>query len=151
MIAAAQMAALVDQVLARFADELLEADALQLTHLAQRAEARYQSDLGARMRALVDAERGHRAAQIVSRGGIRPMSVHLCLACQTGECDRDKPQPVDPAAARQAAWDAAWELIRAGDTAREADLAGRATAIDQRRINEAERAFVVARQIARAS
>lgn len=59
--AAAVMDDLVRKVLARFAVELREADDdLQLVHLAQRAEARYASDLGNRMRALVDDERARR-------------------------------------------------------------------------------------------
>lgn len=57
---AAQMAQLTQQVLDRFAVELAEAGPAQLEHLAQRAEARYASDLGGRMRALVDAERSAR-------------------------------------------------------------------------------------------
>lgn len=57
---AEQMAELVDLVLARFHQELIEADDRQLVHLAQRAEARYDSGLGERMRALVDGERERR-------------------------------------------------------------------------------------------
>jgi hypothetical protein len=57
---AAAMTALADKVVARFAQELAEADTLQLEHLAQRAEARYTSDLGKRMRDLVDFERSRR-------------------------------------------------------------------------------------------
>jgi len=48
--------ALVDAVLARFAVELREAGPDQLVHLACRAEGRYRSAVGDRMRALVDAE-----------------------------------------------------------------------------------------------
>jgi len=59
-LTAASMQELTRKVLARFADELAEADDLQLIHLAQRAEARYASDLGDRMRDLVDAERSRR-------------------------------------------------------------------------------------------
>lgn len=58
------MADLTTKVLARFAVELAEADTLQLVHLAQRAEARYSSDLGERMRGLVDAERTRRAQHL---------------------------------------------------------------------------------------
>lgn len=47
-------------VLQRFTEELAEADALQFEHLAQRAEARYSTELGDRMRALVDCERASR-------------------------------------------------------------------------------------------
>ena len=64
---AAAMQALTESVVNRFAEELAEADTLQLTHLAQRAEARYTSDLGARMRALVDAERSRRDESIWTR------------------------------------------------------------------------------------
>jgi acyl carrier protein phosphodiesterase len=59
----ATIATLTDKVLARYAVELAEADARQLVHLAQRAEARYASDLGARMRALVDAEHARRGGE----------------------------------------------------------------------------------------
>jgi hypothetical protein len=52
---------LTDQVLARYQEELIEADAAQLVHLSQRAEARYNSNLGERMRALVDGEHERRA------------------------------------------------------------------------------------------
>jgi hypothetical protein len=45
------------KVLERFAEELHEADTLQLVHLAQRAEGRFRSDLGVRMRQLVADER----------------------------------------------------------------------------------------------
>lgn len=57
---AEQMAELVDLVLARFQEELIEADAAQLVHLSQRAEARYSSILGDRMRGLVDDEHERR-------------------------------------------------------------------------------------------
>jgi hypothetical protein len=57
---AAQMTALTVKVLDRFAEELREADALQLKHLAERAEGRYATNLGDRMRDLVDAERAAR-------------------------------------------------------------------------------------------
>jgi hypothetical protein len=66
----AAMAALADKVVARFAQELAEADELQLEHLAQRAEARYTSDLGKRMRDLVDFERSRRVFT-VAVGGAR--------------------------------------------------------------------------------
>jgi hypothetical protein len=53
---------LQNAVLARFAEELADADELQLTHLAQRAEARYASvEFGRQMRDLVDHERAARA------------------------------------------------------------------------------------------
>jgi hypothetical protein len=53
---------LQNAVLARFAEELAEADELQLRHLAERAEARYASaDFGQQMRALVDHEKAARA------------------------------------------------------------------------------------------
>lgn len=51
---------LVNKVLARFSDELAEADDLQLRHLAERAEGRYTTALGDRMRDLVDEERARR-------------------------------------------------------------------------------------------
>jgi hypothetical protein len=57
---AEQMTALRELVLLRFAVELAEAGPAQLEHLAQRAEARYTTDLGDCMRALVDLERGTR-------------------------------------------------------------------------------------------
>lgn len=57
---AAQMADLTNRVVARYQTELAEADQLQLDHLAQRAEARYSSDLGGRMRACVDFEKARR-------------------------------------------------------------------------------------------
>jgi hypothetical protein len=56
----AQMTALTDRVIARYEVELAEADQLQLDHLAQRAEARYTTVLGDRMRACVDFERARR-------------------------------------------------------------------------------------------
>jgi hypothetical protein len=56
----AQMTQLTNRVVARFEVELAEADQLQLDHLAQRAEARYSSGLGARMRACVDFEKARR-------------------------------------------------------------------------------------------
>jgi hypothetical protein len=59
-VTAAEMAKLTEQVLARFHEELIEADDRQLLHLAQRAEARYASVLGQRMRGLVDDERERR-------------------------------------------------------------------------------------------
>lgn len=49
------------QVLSRFGVELAEADTLQLVHLAQRAEGRYTTELGDRMRELVDHEKARRA------------------------------------------------------------------------------------------
>lgn len=52
---------LVNAVLDRFREELAEAGAVQLEHLAERAEGRYSTAIGARMRALVDAERARRA------------------------------------------------------------------------------------------
>lgn len=52
------------QVLARFAVELAEAGPAQLDHLAQRAEARYTTELGDRMRELVDYERAARAVAL---------------------------------------------------------------------------------------
>lgn len=60
VVTAAVMDDLTRKVLARFAEELGAADDLQLIHLAQRAEARYASNLGERMRELVDAERSRR-------------------------------------------------------------------------------------------
>lgn len=62
-IAAPDMAALTEQVLANFQRDLAAADELQLNHLAQRAEGRYATSLGQRERALVDAERAHRILQ----------------------------------------------------------------------------------------
>lgn len=59
------MAALTEQVLTRFHEELIEADDRQLVHLAQRAEAKYASDLGARMRQLVDDEHDRRVRRAV--------------------------------------------------------------------------------------
>jgi hypothetical protein len=59
-VTAEQMDALTAQVLARFHEELIEADALQLVHLSQRAEAKYTSDLGAQMRQLADDEHDRR-------------------------------------------------------------------------------------------
>lgn len=56
--------ALTLQVLGRFAEELAEAGAVQLDHLAQRAEARYTTELGDRMRELVDYERAARAVAL---------------------------------------------------------------------------------------
>jgi hypothetical protein len=64
-VTAEQMAALTEQVLARFQEELIEADDRQLVHLAQRAEARYSSLLGQRMRGLVDDERDRRVSRHV--------------------------------------------------------------------------------------
>ena len=56
-------------VLGRFAEELAEADERQFQHLAERAEGRYTTELGDRMRELVDFERTRRivikAADIV--------------------------------------------------------------------------------------
>jgi hypothetical protein len=57
---AEQMAKLTTQVLARYQEELIEADERQLIHLAQRAEALYAGVLGQRMRGLVDDERDRR-------------------------------------------------------------------------------------------
>jgi hypothetical protein len=62
---AEQMAKLTEQVLARYREELIEADDRQLIHLAQRAEARYSSLLGQRMRGLVDDERDRRVRRHV--------------------------------------------------------------------------------------
>lgn len=62
---AERMAELTERVLARFREELVEADALQLQHLAQRAEARYSSPLGERMRALVTDELDRRVRRAV--------------------------------------------------------------------------------------
>lgn len=56
--------ALVLRVLDRFAVELHEAGACQLDHLAQRAEGRYATELGDRMRELVELERAHRAVSL---------------------------------------------------------------------------------------
>lgn len=61
---AEEMATLTEQVLARFHEELLEADDRQFVHLAQRAEALYCSVLGQRMHGLVDDERERRVRQI---------------------------------------------------------------------------------------
>jgi predicted ArsR family transcriptional regulator len=63
------MAALTEQVVARFAAELAEAGPAQLEHLAQRAEARYASDLGRRMRAMVDTERALRLLRALGDTG----------------------------------------------------------------------------------
>jgi hypothetical protein len=52
--------ALTLEVLGRYAVELAEAGPAQLDHLAQRAEARYTTELGDRMRELVDHERAIR-------------------------------------------------------------------------------------------
>lgn len=52
------------QVLRRYAVELAEAGPAQLAHLAQRAEARYTTELGDRMRELVDYERAARAVAL---------------------------------------------------------------------------------------
>lgn len=51
-------------VLGRFAEELAEADTLQFDHLAQRAEGRYSTELGDRMRQLVDHERAARTVAL---------------------------------------------------------------------------------------
>jgi hypothetical protein len=53
--------ALTLQVLARFAEELAEAGSAQFDHLAERAEGRYTTELGDRMREMVDYERAMRA------------------------------------------------------------------------------------------
>lgn len=53
-------------VLRRFAEELADADERQFRHLAERAEGRYTTELGDRMRELVDHERTRR---IVIAGG----------------------------------------------------------------------------------
>jgi hypothetical protein len=62
---AEEMAALTEQVLARFREELIEADDRQLLHLAQRAEALYSGLLGQRMHGLVDDERDRRVRRDV--------------------------------------------------------------------------------------
>ena len=49
-------------MLDRFAVELSEAGPMQLKHLAERAEGRYATALGERMRELVDVERTIRRA-----------------------------------------------------------------------------------------
>jgi hypothetical protein len=56
--------ALVLKVLLRYAVELSEAGPAQLDHLAQRAEARYTTELGDRMRELVDHERAMRTVAL---------------------------------------------------------------------------------------
>jgi len=70
-VTAEPMAALTEQVLARFHEELIEADDRQLIHLAQRAEARYSSQLGEQMRALVDGEHERRRRQCL---GLSPLT-----------------------------------------------------------------------------
>lgn len=52
--------ALTLEVLRRFAGELADADDRQFQHLAERAEGRHTTELGDRMRDLVDHERTRR-------------------------------------------------------------------------------------------
>lgn len=60
------MTALVNAVVARFQDELAAGSDAELHHLANRAEGRYASDLGDRMRACVDYERTRRAFAVTA-------------------------------------------------------------------------------------
>lgn len=83
MTTAEHMAELTEQVLVRFREELAEAFGDdEVLHLARRAEARFSTDLGRRMRALVDTERYSRARDAVV------LFIHeaRCDARATGRC-----------------------------------------------------------------
>jgi hypothetical protein len=104
---AAVMSDLTAKVLTRFAEELAEAGDQQLRHLAQRAEARYTTNLGDQMRVLVDTEVARRFQIRKSR---RDAALELLAARQdqmdAGYIGCAGPLHCARVAAAEARWDA---------------------------------------------